>query len=239
MQTMKNKVDRKLAKTWLGKSLIRVGQKVDEVWMGVGQYLVRSWSAFKAKGVGQKLDESWMEFGRKKVQQGYNYGTTFLKDRVCQGYANGMPEFRSKRLLQLFSNTSPEIDEKRLRQGYTNPTPEIKRFSLEWLSQQLPIDYPENKSSSLDKSGQNQDEIGTENCVNASSRIRQFGAYQVGQLLGETCMDLEPFYLEMNLVIQPLSFIAHSFIADNKRVQDKWLDVPELFLYVVLPDQNL
>jgi hypothetical protein len=192
MQTMKNKVDRKLAKTWLGKSLIRVGQKVDEVWMGVGQLLVRSWSAFKAKGVGQKLDKSWTDF-------------------------------RSKRLLQFFSNTSPEIQDS----------------SLKKVSQQLPNDYPENKGFSLNKSGQSRDEIGTENCVKVSLRVRQFGGYKVGQLLGETGVDLGLFYPEMNLVIQPLSFIAHSLIVHNKRVQDKWLDVPGLFLYVVLPDQNL
>ena len=239
MKTIKNKVDRELAETWLGKSLVKVGQKVNEVWMGIGQYLIRNWSAFKAKGVGQKLDESWTDFGRKKVQQGYNCGTTFLKDRVCQGYANGIPGFRSKRLLHFFSNTSPEIDQRRLHQGYTNPTPKFKRFSHKKVSQQLPNDYPENKGFSLKTSGQSQDEIGTENCVNVSLRFRQFGGCQVGQLLGETCVDLGPFYFEMNLVIQPFSFIAHSFIVHNKRVQDKWLDVPELFLYVVLPDQNL
>jgi len=61
----------------------------------------------------------------------------------------------------------------------------------------------------------------------------------IGQYLDESWMNLRAFYLETNLVIQPLSFIAHSFIVHNKRVQDKWLDVPELFLYVVLPDQNL
>ena len=173
MQTMKNKVSRKLAKSWLGKSLIRVGQHVDEVWMGIGQYLVKSWSAFKAKGVGQKLDESWTDF-------------------------------RPNGLLQPYSSITPK-----------------------------------NETFSLNKSGQRQDEIGTENCVKVSLSVRQFGGYQVGQLLGETCVDLGPFYLEMNLVIQPLSFITYSLIADNKRVQDKWLDVPELFLYVVLPDQSL
>lgn len=178
---MKNKVDRELAETWLGKSLIRVGQRVDEVWM----------------------------------------------------------DFGSKRLLQLFSNTSPEIDEQRLHQSYTNPTPEFRQFSLKKLSQQLPNDYPENKDFGLDKSGQNQDEIGTENCVKVSSWVRQFEGYQVGQLLAETGVDLRPFYLGIDLVIQPLSFIAHSLIVHNKRVQDKWLDVPGLFLYVVLPDQNL
>jgi hypothetical protein len=188
----KNKVGRKLAKSWLGKSLIRVGQNVDEVWMVVGQLLVRNWSAFKAKGVGQKLDKSWTDFG-------------------------------SKSLLQLFSNTSPEIQDS----------------SLKKVSQQLPNDYPENKGSSLNKSGQSRYEIGTENCVNASLRFRQFGGFKVGQLLGETCVDLGPFYLEMNLVIQPLSFITLSLIVHNKRVQDKRLDVPELLLYVVLPDQSL
>lgn len=249
---MKNKVDRNLTETWLGKSLIRVGQHVDEVWMGIGQYLVKSWSAFKAKEVGQKLDKSWTDFGRKKVQRGYNDGTTFLRDRVCQGYANGMPGFRSKRLLQFFSNTSPRMAGQRLRRSYTNPTPKFEQISLKGLSQQLPNDYPENKASSLDKSGQNQDEIGTENCVNASLRFRQFGGFKVGQLLGETCVDLGPFYPEINLVIQPLSFIAHSLIAHNKRVSYGYtkvtpslhqefslFDIASLFLYVVLPDQNL
>ena len=267
MKTMKNKVDRELAETWLGKSLIRVGQRVDEVWMGIGQYLVRSWSAFKAKEVGQNLDKSWTDFGRKKVQQGYDYGTTFFDKRIWQGYANDMPEFRSNRLLQpyssitpkiarsllqLFFMTSPEIDQRRLHWSYTNPTPKFKRFSLKKVSQQLPSDYPENKGFSLNKSGQNQDEIGTENCVNASLRFRQFGSFKVGQLLGETWVDLGPFYLEMNLVIQPLSFITHSLIVHNKRVSYGYtkvtlalhqefslFDITRLFLYVVLPDQNL
>ena len=48
----KNKVGRKLAKSWLGKEAFKVGQHVDEVWMVVGQLLVRNWSAFKAKEVG-------------------------------------------------------------------------------------------------------------------------------------------------------------------------------------------
>ncbi len=305
MQIMKKKVGRKLAKTWLGKSLIKVGHNVDEVWMVVGQLLVKSWSAFKAKEVGQYLDKSWTDFrgnklgqhwyksstdfrgsswqkwaklGREKVQRGYGEVTTFLRIRVCQGYTNGMPEFQSnkllqpyssitpeitrQRLLQLFSNTSPEMAGQRLRQSYTNPTLKYARFSLKRLSQQLPNDYPENKGCSLNKSGQSRYEIGTEidakrfgkcaitgrwfdgkmsveNCVNASSRVRQLGGYKVMQLLGETCVDLRPFYLEMNLVIQPLSFIIHSLIVHNKRVQDKQLDVPELFLYVVLPDQSL
>ena len=184
MKTMKNKVIRKLTETWLGKEPFKVGQKVDEVWMGIGQYLVKSWSIFKAKEVGQKLDESWTE------------------------------------LLQPCSSITPEITGQR-------------------LSQQLPNDYPENKGCSLNKSGQNQDEIGIENCVNASLRVRQFRGYKVGQLLGETGVDLGPFYPAIIQVIQPLSFIAHSLIVHNKRVQDKWLDVPELFLYVVLPDQSL
>lgn len=203
------------------KELIRVGQKVDEVWMDIGQYLVRSWSAFKAKEVGQNLDESWMDFGRQK-------------------------------LLHFFSNTSPEIDQQRLHQSYTNPTPEFKRFSLKKVSQQLLNDYPEKEGFSLKASGQNQDEIGTENCVNTSSKFRQFEGYQVGQFLGETWVVLGPFYLEMNLVIQPPSFIAHSFIVHNKRVsyghtkvtlalhqKFSLFDIPKLFLYVVLPDQNL
>jgi hypothetical protein len=252
MKTMKNKVNRELTETWLGKSLIRVGQKVDEVWMGIGQYLVKSWSAFKAKEVGRKLDKSWTDFGRKKVQQGYYYGTTFLKDRVCQGYANGMPEFRSNRLLQPYSNITPKITGQRLLQYFSNTSPEIEGSSLKRLSQQLPNDYLENKASSLNKSGQNQDEIGTESCVNASLRFRQFGSYKVGQLLGETCVDLGPFYLEMSLVIQPLSFIAHSLIVHNKRVSCGYtevtpalhqefslFDIASLFLYVVLPDQSL
>ncbi|NTU73021.1 hypothetical protein HGB07_02475 [Candidatus Roizmanbacteria bacterium] len=183
---MKNKVDRKLAKTWLGKSLIMVGQHVDEVWMGIGQLLVKNWSAFKAKEVGQKLDESWTDFG-------------------------------SKRLLQLFSNTSPE-----------------------------------NEGFSLDKSGQHQDEIGIENCVKVSSWFRQFGGFKVGQLLGETCVDLGPFYPAMNRVIQPPSFIAHSLIVHNKRVSYGYtkvtpalhqefslFDISRVSLYVVLPDQSL
>jgi len=263
MQTMKNKVGRKLAKSWLGKSLIRVRQKVDEVWMGVGQYLVRSWSAFKAKEVGQYLDKSWTDFrgsfwqnwaelGREKVQRGYGEVTTFLRIRVCQGYANGMPEFRSNGLLQHYSSITPKITGQRLLQLFSNTSPEIKRFSLKKVPQQLPNDYPENGGFSLKASGQNQDEIGIENCVNASLRFRQFEGYQVGQLLGETCVDLGPFYLEMNLVIQPLSFIAHSLIVRNKRVSYGYtkvtpalhqefslFDIASLFLYVVLPDQNL
>jgi hypothetical protein len=81
--------------------------------------------------------------------------------------------------------------------------------------------------------------MSAENCVKVSSWVRQFGGFKVGQLLGKTGVDSGPFYLEMNLVIQPLTFITHSLIVDNKRVQDKWLDVPKLFLYVVLPDQRL
>ncbi len=141
---MKNKVGRKLAKTWLGKSLIRVGQKVDEVWMGIGQYLVRSWSAFKANKVGQNLDESWMDFGRVDLAKVAKLGRTV--------YAKGMPKICQnsvQRLLQLFSNTSPEIDQQRLHRSYTNPTPEFKRFSLKKVSQQLPNDYPENEGFSL------------------------------------------------------------------------------------------
>jgi hypothetical protein len=163
-----------------------------------------------------------------------------------------MPEFQSKRLLQLFSNTSPEIDQLRLHQDYTNPAPEFRQFSLKKVSQQLPNDYLENKGFSLNKSGQKADEIGIENCVNTSSKFRQFGGFKVGQLLGETGVDLGPFYLEINLVIQPLSFIAHSFIVHNKRVSYGYtkvtpalhqkfslFDIARLFLYVVLPDQNL
>lgn len=93
MQTMKNKVGRNLTETWLGKSLIRVGQKVDEVWMAIGQLLVKSWSAFKAKEVGRKLDKTWTDFEGKKVQQGYKQVTTTLRTSICQGYANDMPEF--------------------------------------------------------------------------------------------------------------------------------------------------
>ena len=259
MQTMKNKVGRKLPKTWLGKSLIRVGQKVDEVWIVIGQLLVKSWSAFKAKEVGQKLDESWTDFEGKKVQQGYNYGTTFLKDRVCQGYANDMPEFRSYRLPQLFSNTSPEI----------------KGSSLKKVTQRLPSDYPENEGCSLEIPGQKADEIGIKilryrfgkiavtwrwfvgemwvaGFVKVSSRVRQLGGYQVGQFLGKTGMDLRPFYIGMYTVIQLLSFIAHSLIVHNKRVSHGYtkvtpalhkefplFDIAKLFLYVVLPDQNL
>ena len=197
MQTMKNKVGRNLAKSWLGKSLIRVGQNVDEVWMVVGQYLIRSWSAFKAKEVGQKLDESWTE------------------------------------LLQPYSSITPKITGQR-------------------HSQQLPNDYPENEGFSLKASGQNQDEIGIENCVNVSLRFRQFGSFKVGQLLGETWVDLGPFYPAIIQVIQPLSFIAHSLIVHNKRVSYGYtkvtpalhqefslFDIPRVSLYVVLPDQNL
>lgn len=304
MQTMKNKVGRNLTETWLGKSLIRVGQKVDEVWMAIGQLLVKSWSAFKAKEVGRKLDKTWTDFEGKKVQQGYKQVTTTLRTSICQGYANDMPEFRfhkllqpyssitpeiTKGLLQLFSKTSPETDKQRLHQDYTNPTPEFKRSSLKKVSQRLPNDYPENEGFSLEASGQKADEIGieilryrfdkiavtsrwfigemsVENCVNTSSRVRQFGDYQVGQFLGETWVDLRPFYLGINTVMQPLSFLAHSLIVHNKRESygytkvtpalhqecDQLLpnatrnqpffslfDIARLFLYVVLPDQNL
>jgi hypothetical protein len=139
-----------------------------------------------------------------------------------------------------------------LHRSYTNPTPKFEPFSLKRLSQQLPNDYPENKGLSLNKSGQSRYEIGTENCVNASLRFRQFEGYKVGQLLGETCVDLGPFYLGMNPVIQPLSFIAHSLIVHDKRVSYGYtkvtpalhqefslFDIVRLFLYVVLPDQNL
>ena len=275
MQTMKNKVGQKLAKSWPEKSLIRVGQKVDEVWMAIGQLLVKSWSAFKAKEVGRKLDKTW---------------TDFHPFRVCQGYAKGMPELRSNKLLQpyssitpkiagkllqVFSNTSPEIGSQRLHHDYTNPTPEFKQFSLKNVTQRLPNDYPENEDFSLEASGQNQDEIGikilryrfgkiavtwrwfvgemsVEYFVKGSSRVRQFEGYQVGQFLGETGMDLRPFYLGINTVIQPLSSIAHSLIVHNKRVSYGYtkvtpalhqefslFDIAKLFLYVVLPDQRL
>ena len=232
MQTMKNKVGRKLAKSWLGKSLIRVRQKVDEVWMGIGQYLVKSWSAFKAKEVGQNLDKSWTDFRGSSWQKWAKLG----RNKLLQHYSSITPKITGQRLLQLFSNTSPEI----------------KRFSLKKVPQQLPNDYPENEGFSLKASGQNQDEIGTENCVKVSLRFRQFGGFKVGQLLGETCVDLGPFYLEMNLVIQPLPFITHSLIVHNKRVSYGYtkvtpalhqefslFDIASLFLYVVLPDQNL
>lgn len=287
---MKNKVGRNLTETWLGKNLIKVGQKVDEVWMGIGQYLVKSWSAFKAKEVGQKLDKTWTDFrGNKLGQHWYKSRTDFHPFRVCQGYANDMPEFRSHELLQPYSSITPETDKQRLSQDYTNPTPEFKRFSLKKVSQQLPSDYPENEDFSLDKLGQKADEIGIEilrHCfgkvavtsrwfvgemwvagfVKVSSRVRQFGGYQVGQFLGETCVDLGPFYLGMYTVIQSLSFIAHSLIVHNKRVSYGYtkvtpalhqecnqllpnatrnrslfslFDIANLFLYVVLPDQNL
>lgn len=264
MQIMENKVGRNLTETWLGKSLIKVGQKVDDVWMTIGQLLVKSWSAFKAKEVGRKLDKSWTDFEGKRVQQGYNHGTTFLKDRVCQGYANDMPEFRSHELLQPYSSITPEIDCQRLHRSYTNPTPEFKQFSLKKVSQQLPNAYPENRGSGLDVSGQHQDEIGIEisrwfvgemsvaGFVKVSSWVRQFGGYRVGQFLGKTWVDLRPFYLEINTVIQPLSFIAHSLIVHNKRVSYGYtkvtpalhqefslFDIARLFLYVVLPDQRL
>ena len=277
MQTMKNKVGQNLTETWLGKSLIRVGQKVDEVWMAIGQLLVKSWSAFKAQEVGRKLDKSWTDFEGKKVQQGYNYGTTFLKDRVCQGYANDMPEFRSNKLLQPYSSITPKITS-RLLQFFSNTSPEIEGSSLKRVSQQLPSAYPENEGCSLKASGQNQDGIGTEISrwfvgemsveyfVKGSVWVRQFGGYQVGQLLGETLVDLRPFCLGIDIVIQPLSFIAHSFIVHNKRVSNGYtkitptlhqecdqllpnatrnqpffslFDIARLFLYVVLPDQNL
>lgn len=304
MKTMKNKVGRNLTETWLEKSLIREGQKVDDVWMAIGQLLVKSWSAFKANEVGQKLDESWTDFEGKKVQQGYNDGTTFLKNRVCQGYANDMPEFRShellqpyssitpkiaSKLLQIFSNTSSEIDQERLHRNYTNPTPELKQFSLKKVSQQLPNAYPENERLGLNKSGQSRYEIGIKilryrfgkiavTCRwfvgemwvagfgKVSVRVRWFQGYKVGQFLGKTWVDLRPFYLGINTVIQPLSFIAHSLIIHNKRASygytkvtttvhqecDQLLpnatrnrplfslfDIARVSLYVVLPDQNL
>ena len=288
MQTMKSKVGQNLTETWLGKSLIRVGQKVDDVWMAIGQLLVKSWSVFKAKEVGRKLDKSWTDFEGKKVQQGYNYGTTFLKDRVCQGYANDMPEFRSHELLQPYSSITPKITS-RLLQFFSNTSPEIKGFSLKKVSQQLPSDYPENKDPSLETSGQNQDEIGIKTLRyrfgkiavtlrwfvgemwvagfgKVSVRVRQFGGYRVGQFLGKTRVNLTPFYPGIKQVIQPLPFITHSLIVHNKRVSygytkvtpalhqecDQLLpnatgnrpflslfDIARLFLYVVLPDQNL
>jgi hypothetical protein len=175
----------------------------------------------------------------------------FRSNKLLQSYSSITPRI-GKQLLQFFSNTSPEMTKQRLRQSYTNPTPKFRHFSLKRLSQQLPNDYPENKDFSLNKSGQSRYEIGTENCVNASLRFRQFEGFKVGQLLGETCMDLGPFYLEMSLVIQPLSFIAHSLIVHNKRVSHGYtkvtpalhqefslFDIASLFLYVVLPDQSL
>jgi len=217
MQTIKNKLDRNLTETWLGKHLIRVGQKVDEMWMTIGQYLVKSWSAFKVNKVGQKLDESWMDFH---------------PFRVCQGYANDMPEFRPKKLLQLFSNTPPEITQRRLHQSYTNPTLKFERFSLEMVSQQLPNDYPENEGFSLEISGQSRHEIGIKTLRQrfgkVSVRIRWFQGYKVGQFLGETWV-----------VIQPLSFIVHLFIVHNKRVSFSLFDIVRVSLYVVLPDQKL
>ena len=248
MQTMKNKVGRKLAKSWLGKSLIRVRQKVDEVWMGIGQLSVRSWSAFKTKEVGQKLDKSWTDSrGNKLGQRSYKISTDF-RGSSWQKWA----KLGRNKLLQHYSSITPKITGQRLLQLFSNTSPEIEGSSLKRLSQQLPNDYLENKASSLNKSGQNQDEIGTENCVKVSLRFRQFEGYKVGQLLGETCVDLGPFYLEMSLVIQPLSFIAHSLIVHNKRVSCGYtevtpalhqefslFDIASLFLYVVLPDQNL
>lgn len=238
MQTMKNKVGQNLDKSW---TVFR-GNKL-------GQYWYKSSTDFR-----ESSWQKWAKLGRKKVQRGYGQVTTFLRIGVCQGYTNGMPEFWSNKLLQsyssitpiiggqllqFFSNTSPEIAEQRLRQSYTNPTPKYERFSFKGLSQQLPNAYPENKDFSLNKSGQSRYEIGTENCVKVSSWVRQLGGYKVMQLLGETCVDLEPFYPAIIQVIQPLSFIADSLIVHNKRVQDKRLDIPKLFLYVVLPDQSL
>lgn len=245
MQTMKNKVDRKLAITWLGKRLIKVGQKVDEVWMTVGQNLDKSWSAFKAKEVGQNLDKSWMDFEGKKVQQGYNHGTTCLQDRVCQGYANDMPEFRSnkllqtyssitpkitKRLLQFFSNTSPEISSQRLHQSYTNPTLKSEGFSLEKVSQQLPNAYPENESSSLKIAGQNRYEIGIKTLRHRFGKIAVALRWFVGEMWGTGFVNASSrfrqfegykvgqFLGKTRVDIQPLSFIIHSFIVHNKRV---------------------
>lgn len=270
MQTMKNKVGRNLARTWPGKHLIKVGQKVDEVWMAIGQYLVKSWSAFKAKEVGQNLDESWTDFGSKKVQQGYKQVTTILKTRICQGYANDMPEIRSNKLLQLFSNTSLEIRGQRLHQSYAKPTLKSERFSLKGVPQQLPNAYPENEDPSRNKSGQSRYEIGIKivrwGFGMVSVRFRWFQGYKVGQFLGKTWVDLPSFYPAIKPVIQPLSFIAHSFIVHNKRVSygytkvtptlhqecDQLLpnatrnrplfslfDITRVSLYVVLPDQNL
>lgn len=283
MQTMKNKVDRKLARTWLGKRLIKVGRKVDGMWMVAGQLLVTNWSVFKAKEVGRKLDKSWTDFEGKKVQQGYNDGTTFLKDRVCQGYANDMPEFRShkllqtyssitpeitKRLLQFFSNTSPEISSQSLHQSYTNPTLKSEGFILEKVSQQLPNAYPENENLSLNKSGQSRYEIGIKTLRQRFGKIavtlRWFQGYKVGQLLGKTGVNFVPFYPGIKQIIQPLSFIARSFIVHNKRVPDGYtkvtprlhqecdqllpnatgnnlslFDIARVSLYVVLLDQNL
>lgn len=140
MQTMKNKVDRKLAKTWLGKHLIKVGQKVDEVWMTVGQYLVKSWSAFKANKVGQNLDKSWTDFGEsswqkwaipgiEKVQQGYNHDTTLLQEKVCQRYARIPVQQSTPNLLQYYSKnhqaTSPVLLQKLVVRGYTKATPTL------------------------------------------------------------------------------------------------------------------
>lgn len=182
--------------------------------MGIGQLLVKSWSAFKAKEVGQNLDKSWTDFrgsswqnwaklGREKVQRGYGEVTTFLRIRLCQGYANGMPEFRSnkllqsyssitprigKQLLQFFSNTSPEIVTQRLHRSYTDPTPKHEHFSLKKVSQQLPSDYPENKGCSLNKSGQSRYEIGTEIEANQFGKCAVTGRWFDGKMSAENCV---------------------------------------------------
>jgi hypothetical protein len=107
-----------------------VGQKVNEMWMGVGQYLVRSWSAFKAKEVGQKLDESWTDFRGSAWQNWAKLG----REKVCQGYANDMPEFWSNELLQTYSSITPKIT-MRLLQFFSNTSPENKGFSLKTAGQ--------------------------------------------------------------------------------------------------------
>jgi len=182
MQTMKNKVSRKLAKSWLGKSLIRVGQKVDEVWMGIGQYLVKSWSAFKAKEVGQNLDKSW---------------TDFHPFRVCQGYANGMPEFWSNKLLQSYSSITPII-EGQLLQLFSNTSPEIERFSLNKSGQsryEIGTEIDTKRFGKCAVTGRWFDgEMSAENCVKVSVWVRYLQALKVVQPLGETGVDLRPFY---------------------------------------------
>ncbi|OQA93715.1 MAG: hypothetical protein BWY24_00318 [Microgenomates group bacterium ADurb.Bin219] len=254
----KNKVGRNLAKSWLGKEPFKVGQKVDEMWMKVGQLLVKSWSAFKANEVGQYLDKSWTDFGDKLGQRSYKISTD--------------------KLLQLYSNITPEITGQRLRRSYTNPTPKYERFSLKKVSQELPNDYPENMDFNLNKSGQNQHEIGTKisrrfvgemlmtGFGKVSVWVRYLQALKVVQFLGKTGVDLRAFYPAIIQVIQPLSFIAHSLIAHNKRVSYGYtkvtptlhqecyqlrpnatgfepffslFDIARVSVYVVLPGQSL
>lgn len=55
-------------------------------------------------------------------------------ERVCQGYANDMPEFWSNELLQTYSSITPKIT-MRLLQFFSNTSPENKGFSLKTAGQ--------------------------------------------------------------------------------------------------------